>query len=344
MVRRILSNAVGAMVERAPVTMVLRLMGIPVVGFMYHVVSEKQLPHIRHLYSYKTPDALEEDVRFIKQTFNLVSFEELLLCVSNGRRWAKPIAFISFDDGMAECFQYARPILLEHHVPCIFFISTGFIGNKMACYRHMVSLCIERVVQATSDTRSLMLRALRDAVDCAAFDVEGFVKWIKGLKWADRHALDVACRTLGVDERTFLQDVQPYMTVEQLTQLASDGFALGGHGRVHVQLGQVQQPELEAEIVESCKIIREISKAERVPFAFPFSGSGVDRRLLCDIMARNPFISLVFDTQEFAKDQRFIVNRIGADEPSRLGPNVGTAASVVRQACIREIQLRFGVT
>ena len=49
MVRQILSSAVGAMVERAPVTVVLRLMGIPAVGFLYHVVSEKQLPHIRHL-------------------------------------------------------------------------------------------------------------------------------------------------------------------------------------------------------------------------------------------------------------------------------------------------------
>ena len=175
-------------------------------------------------------------------------------------------------------------------------------------------------------------------------EVEGFIKWIKRLQWSDGRVLEITCRTLGVDESTFLNDIQPYMTIDQLTQLASDGFTLGGHGRVHVQLGQVQQPELEAEIVESCRIIREISKADRVPFAFPFSGSGVDRRLLCDIMARNPFISLLFDTQDFAKDEWFIVNRVGADEPSRLGPSVGTAASVVRHGCIKEIQSRFGVT
>jgi peptidoglycan/xylan/chitin deacetylase (PgdA/CDA1 family) len=318
-------------------------MGIPVVGFVYHVVSEKRLPHVRHLYSYKTPLALDEDIRVIKQTFNLVSFEELVQCISNGRRSTKPIAFISFDDGMAECFQYVRPILLEHRVPCIFFISTSLIDNKMALYRHMVSLCIERIFQADSDTQSIMLRTLREAVGYAAFDVEGFVGWIKRLKWVDRSVLDVTCRTLGVDERAFLQGVQPYMTIDQLTQLVRDGFTLGGHGRVHVQLGQVQPPELEAEIVESCEIIREISKAERVPFAFPFSGNGVDRRLLSDIMARNPFVSLVFDTQEFAKDQKFIVNRIMADEPSSLGLNFGTAASMVRQACVREIQTRLGL-
>ena len=173
MVRRILSNTAGAIVEKAPVTMVLRLMGIPVVGFVYHVVSEKRLPHVRHLYSYKTPLALDEDIRVIKQTFNLVSFEELVHCVSNGRRWTKPIAFISFDDGMAECFQYVRPILLEHRAPCIFFISTSLIDNKMALYRHMVSLCIERVSQANSDTQSIMLRTLREAVGCCSFRCRG---------------------------------------------------------------------------------------------------------------------------------------------------------------------------
>lgn len=344
MVRRMLSKALGVAFEKAPLTVALRAMRIPVVGFLYHVVSEKQLPHIRHLYSYKTPGALEDDIRLIKRSFALASFEELIHRISNGTRSSKPVAFISFDDGLSECFHHVRPILLEHRVPCIFFISTGFIDNKAALYRHMVSLCIDRVIQANAETQSLLLRTLNDRAGCQATDVDGFVKWIKRLKWADEQVLNLTCLSLGVDENRFLRDAKPYMTVEQLTQLVRDGFTLGGHGRVHVQLGQVRQPELEAEIVDSCRIIQGISKVPHLPFAFPFSGSGVDRQLLRDIVARNPFISLIFDTQEFTKDESFIVNRISADEPSPLGKNTGTATSLVRQACIHEISRRLALT
>lgn len=325
-----------------PVSLVLRFMRVTVVGFMYHVISDKQLPHVEHLYSFKSPDAFEADIRLIKQTYQLVSFEQLVSRLKGGYSWTKPIAFLSFDDGMSECFHHVRPILLRHRVPCFFFISTRFVDNNAAFYRHKVSLCIDRLLKMDSNAREHVLGVLRERANCTACDLEGFVRWSKELKWCEQKALDITCRTLGVDEKAFLRDVRPYMTLDELTQLSREGFTLGGHGTVHVQLGELQEAEqVEAEIVESCTFIREISKAKQVPFAFPFSGQGVNRQLLRDIMTRHPFISLIFDTRELAKDEPFIVNRIGADEPSQLGRHVGTAASVIRRACNRELELRF---
>jgi peptidoglycan/xylan/chitin deacetylase (PgdA/CDA1 family) len=324
---------VQASVGCVPLPVMFWLLKLSVITFNYHVVTDQDLPHVKHLFPYKTPKAFEEDLRFIRRKYQLVSFDELVEHIYHGRRWTKPAAFITFDDGMVECFGVARPILLRYRVPCTFFITTKLIGNNEAFYRHKVSLCIDRVLRANGSRQS-MLRNLRDAADSPAEDVDSFIKWIKGLKYAERQVIDAACAVLGVDEAAFLREVRPYMTMDHLATLVKDGFTLGGHGTVHVNLAELTDTAaIEFEIVQSCKFVATIASQQQVPFAFPFSASGVDRELLGHIVSKHPFIPLMFGTQGIAKDRSFIMNRVAADIPNQFRRDAGTIPSVVRSAC-----------
>jgi len=89
--------------------------------------------------------------------------------------------------------------------------------------------------------------------------------------------------------------------------------------------------------VESCKFVATISSQQQVPFAFPFSASGVDREVLSRIVSRHPFIPLMFDTHGVAKDRSFIMNRVAADIPDQFRGNAGTIPSVVRSACVQAL-------
>jgi hypothetical protein len=60
-----------------------------------------------------------------------------------------------------------------------------------------------------------------------------------------------------------------------------------------------------------------------VPFAFPFSGYGVDRDFLAHLVSKHDFLDLLFDTRGIRPDRPFIVNRVFADTP----PEVPTRGS-----------------
>ena len=113
------------------------------------------------------------------------------------------------------------------------------------------------------------------------------------------------------------------MSKRQITDLAADGFVIGGHGRSHLPLQRMTAEEQEREIVESCAVVRDITGRKRVPFAFPYGGGGIDRGFLADVMSRHEFIELFFDTQGLRESPWFVVNRTWADFPD-LRDHVGS--------------------
>jgi hypothetical protein len=72
---------------------------------------------------------------------------------------------------------------------------------------------------------------------------------------------------------------------------------------------------LTEEITNSCREICQLTGESSVPFAFPFSGDGVDRTRLQQIRRAEPAVGLIFDRRGFRPDADFVVHRIIADDP-----------------------------
>ncbi len=113
-----------------------------VIGVFYHTVSKQPLLHTRYLYPHRALDLFEQDLIYLKDNYNLISYEGLLERCLYTKKNHVPSVFLSFDDGFAECYSVVRPILLRYGIPCTFFIATNFIDNRDMYYRNKVSLCI----------------------------------------------------------------------------------------------------------------------------------------------------------------------------------------------------------
>jgi len=296
-VNDVVTRAAHAACRLTPSAVLHRMMNIDVIVLAYHVVSDDIVPHVAHLYPYKTPARFELDLEYLNANYHILSFEEFEKgCRGRARR--KPGVLLTFDDGLSECYDIVRPILLRLGIPCTFFVATSFIDNRSLFYRHKASLCVDRIKKNGRDTE------------------DDFTQWIMSLRHADEDTIESVCETLDVDPGKFLRERQPYLTTGQLEQLVADGFTLGGHGKQHVELVELRDPALiEAEIVESCEHVRRLTRTTRVPFAFPFTGRRVSRGFLQDLVSRNTSVSFFFDTAGFAADAPFVVNRIGADGP-----------------------------
>ena len=97
------------------------------IALCYHMVSHEAVPHVRPLFPYKNPAQFASDLEFL----------------------AGSDAFLSFDDGAAECRTIVAPLLSRYGQRATFFINTDLIDNKVLSYRHKLALGIDRLESAS---------------------------------------------------------------------------------------------------------------------------------------------------------------------------------------------------
>ena len=70
----------------------------------------------------------EEQIKFLKNNFNIISSDDLIEQVTTNNIIKNSIC-ITFDDGYADNYINAKPILEKYNCPATFFISTAFINS-----------------------------------------------------------------------------------------------------------------------------------------------------------------------------------------------------------------------
>ncbi len=324
---KILRRAASATAPFLPLTVLQRLLPRPLTGFFYHMVSDGHVPHVAHLHPYKTTAAFEADLLYLKAHFNLVGYAEILAHTRQGKALPEQAAFISFDDGYTECYSVVRPLLLKHNIPCIFFLTTNAMDNQALVYNNKASLAADVFLQQPVEKQTKIIQALEGkgylqpgqlsstAPGGPAGAFGKFPHWLANLPASQESVVDETAQMLGLDVASYLAEKQPYLTRQQVQQMYAEGFAFGGHTQKHVKLMFLPQAEQAREIVESCRVVRELLGEDAVPFAFPFSGAQVDRDFLARVLAENPGVGLLFDINQLRQDRPFIYNRIAVDRP-----------------------------
>ena len=304
-----------------------------VLGINYHLVSDKQVGYVRHLYSYKSPREFEKDIQYLKEHFNLLTYADVLNKRYCGELFDRPSVILTFDDGLSECYSVVRPVLLKYEVPCIFFITTDFIDNKSMFYHHIVSLCIDRMHELSGIIQSEKLRAVDGIVRSEVRDIDGFIEIMKSLRMGEYEIITEICSVLDLKIEEYLSENKPYLTESEIKDLANDGFTIGAHSLTHRKLTECSEKDIETEIVESCKQIGAITGGKSIPFAFPYNSSGsIDKHFLQELKNKYDIIGLFFRGGDLKKDSDIMIGRITADKPYQLNSNRSGLQRLIRRA------------
>jgi len=307
--KKLLSRFIETVAKIIPLQLYSLLVRRNSMDVFYHAVSDDPMTHVRHLYSVVPPAKYISALGYLKTHYQFVSYHQLHAHRIDGAPLPEKAVHLSFDDGFIECFSVVRPLLLKYQIPCTFFVTTDWLDNRTMFYRHKISLCVEEL-RLNPDNR-ILLKGL--APDVSATDI--VIGWLKELRLPDQMLIHEICHLLNVDWETYLRETQPYLTRKQLRQMHAEGFTIGAHTKTHRKLVDLSNAEKETEIVESCRVIVDITGQEVVPFSFPHSAFGIERDFLAELRARNPFIGLLFDTKDLRLDVKFIVNRVWAERP-----------------------------
>jgi len=329
--RRLLDGAVQVL-RVVPLEVLSRLIRRDAVGFCYHVIADGTLPHLRHLYAFKSPSEFEADLEFLQEHYQLLSYADLCERHHSRADGHRPQGVLTFDDGLKECFTIIRPLLLKYSIPAIFFVTTGFLDNQRLFYRHKASLCVDAYLRLSAGDAAAFRRELEHQTNATINDPAGLPGRILGMMARDEPLLDLLCERLGVDAAGFLSKETPYLTSDQVRALARDGFVIGAHGIAHAHIGSLTTEEAEMDIVGSCTTVERLVGSSPVPYALPFNGHGVSRAMLRELRARYSTIGLIFDTDQLAVDESFVFNRISVDGPSRVSSRESNLPQYLRRA------------
>jgi len=94
---------------------------------MYHKIDDSA--HVSKLSV--TPESFRKQMSFLKRhKFNVVSLEELVSIVGQGKRPPRKTVAITFDDGYDNNYTNAFPVLKEFSLPATIFVVPNYIGRE----------------------------------------------------------------------------------------------------------------------------------------------------------------------------------------------------------------------
>ncbi|PZV27797.1 MAG: polysaccharide deacetylase [Snowella sp.] len=76
-----------------------------------------------------TPQHFNEHLEVLQKYYNPLSLQQLVKALGENRIPERAVV-VTFDDGYADNFYHAKPLLEKYNIPATFFISTGYIGQN----------------------------------------------------------------------------------------------------------------------------------------------------------------------------------------------------------------------
>jgi peptidoglycan/xylan/chitin deacetylase (PgdA/CDA1 family) len=283
--RSIAFRLLPSLAEFLPLKGMIRITGKRIIFPFYHLVSDEEIPHVKHLYKIRTTKEFIRDLEFFLKYYKPVGITEFLDSVKSGRPLPGNSFLLSFDDGLREFHDVAAPILRQKGIPAICFLNSGFIDNTGLFYRYKASLLIDRLQHGKDiDHKQKYLENwfLKNHIPFTP-DYHGLL----GISYADRHLLDELALQVDVHFDEFLQNHRPYLDSTQVRSLLEQGFSFGAHSIDHPEYRFLSEGEQIRQTAESIGAITGKFGIKEKVFSFPFTDHGV-KKIFFDRVFNSP--------------------------------------------------------
>ena len=297
-----LKSATFAGIERlaplAPFRLTRRLVGSPIFLPFYHVVSDRDLPHIKHLYRIKTSAEFEQDLDFFLKHYEAVDAMDLLGAINGTSTLPRNAFLLTVDDGFSECADTIAPMLERKGIPAIFFVCSGFINNEDLSYRNKASLLHEYFLTSGDDAaRKKVLNLLRND----GTEVDDIFQALHSVSYENRESLERIADICNVSFTEFLATEKPYMDSEQIRSLVDKGFHVGAHSIDHPVYSHLPANEQIRQTLESTNAVSQQFNLNYRFFAHPFMDNGITASYFREVVELGK-LDMIFGTSGLMSD------------------------------------------
>lgn len=207
----------------------------------------------------------------LKLHFELTTTSDLFSRLNREKKLDKPLAVITVDDGYADFFDVALPVLADLHIPATVYVTAGFIDNKSWLWwdalRFLIThhpdgpltltVCGDEVILMIDDKHS------RQAAWTIIAD--------KLVRQNSERSV-VMCqleKTAGIKLPAHPTEDYKAMSWQQLAECQAAGIEIGCHTMTHAYLPALDELSLKHEIHEAKAIIEQRLSVPVSTFAYP---------------------------------------------------------------------------
>lgn len=252
----------------------------------YHIVSDLDVPHVKHLYPIKSVKQFCDEIDFLCKNFNMVGIDEIV----KGSK--KRMAHLTFDDGYRECHDVIMPILLEKGIPATFFVCTDFIDNRHLHNRCVMSLLYDKVSKIKD-------QKILNELSLLAGNYKSLRDWLLSFDTLRDDLIERLCEIVEVDIQGYLSEKKPYLSDYQIHDMVKKGFTIGSHGKNHINFRHLNLESQVNEAISTSKYISERYNQEKRYFAFPYEDLSISNEFYLRIQDD---IDFTFGTAGYFKD------------------------------------------
>ena len=193
-----------------------------------------------------TPDYLEELIKVKRsQGFHFVDLDSFVTAASV-RPWKRKLIHVTFDDGFADVFLHAYPILKKYGIPFTFYVSTDMPDGN-------------------ADLWWLQLEQL------AHGNAKWFEQTVKHIYKCGGSIADAMHAVTG-SEKDLSLCRQMSITWDQIRIMVSDGLCtIGSHGVSHSAMSRLSEESIARELLDSRLRLKEMLGVDVSHFSYPHS-------------------------------------------------------------------------
>lgn len=238
----------------------------------WHAVADEPQDHLSKLYQVPSVKEFEKSLDYLLKNYKPASADDLIRVSASRGKSEKKLFFPSFDDGLSPCFHVIAPMLKRKGIQAAFFINPTFVGNYALFHRHKASVILNALDRHQS-TPSEEKKA--DQLLQKRFNNNNLYEFLHRTAYTDNWLLDQLARIYDINFGDFLKNNQPYMSLEQILQLQSDGFLIGAHGMDHREFFLSSEEEIKEQITLSMDFVNNELLPSLKLFAFPYTDFNV---------------------------------------------------------------------
>lgn len=211
----------------------------------------------------------KSQMELLARKYNPVSLDEILSFLDGGRNLPPHAVAVTFDDGFADNYEIAKPILDQYGIPAAFYIAVSSIESPLPPWyirlRHAFYTSTE---SSWLDQGSEQQYLLTDNVSRNDALVRACRKCAPLAAIAQDMAVSELEMQLQVDP--FKPDPGLMLTWNQIRLLRAAGHIIGSHTLTHPNMAYVDDQEiLEQEFVSSRGMLERQLGAQVIHFSYP---------------------------------------------------------------------------
>ena len=254
-----------------------RLQGYPGIILGYHRVLPSDSKDISFIQPgmYVTTETFEKHMAFIAQNYKIMRLMDVVNAPS-----PKNACIVTFDDGWADNYIYALPIIKRYGIPATIFLTTNMVGKSEWPWPDRLSYYIQSVPESefirswTTIIQETGLKYQHESYryrDRIGFK-ENIIDFAKSLETHTLIALMENVDKIMTNQKRDLMKMRSWLTWDEVQEMKKSDITFGSHSHNHHILNRIPLNQAQEEVETSRRILSDKTGSVATMFCYPNGG------------------------------------------------------------------------